>query len=411
MRSARFASLLVGGIIVVALGCGDNAKTQQYLIPQPEDLSLVPETRVVMAVEAVQAEVAKAPQFATAWARLGHIYFIHAWETEAVVCYRRATELAPDDYRWFYYLGRSLSKVDPAAAVDALKRSIALNANYAPAHLYCAYGQRHLGRLDEAKQHFKRVADLAPQNPFAQLRLGELALSAGKFQTARDHLQRALTLNPEQSEVHAALAQLYLMLDNQVEAQRHAQAARRPTKYEPMDDPLWAQVQMAGMTRKWFAYRGRQFLEAQDYERAVTELAVAVSGEQKDPKVWYNYGAALVGAKWHEEAIAALKRALTENDGNHKTDEIASEELQAIIYNELGMAYAQRGNLELAEQYIQKALSHNPALFEAINNLVVLYRHQGQLADAVHFLQRTQEIHAVPKISRLLDELLREVGQ
>lgn len=73
--------------------------------------------------------IVKKPRSAQAWERLGNIYLIHDWNAEAAACYRRAIALKPKEFRWHYYLGRSLVTTDPTTAANAFSRAIALDKN------------------------------------------------------------------------------------------------------------------------------------------------------------------------------------------------------------------------------------------------------------------------------------------
>ena len=242
--------------------------------------------------------------------------------------YRNAARIEPGAFRWRYYLGRAVDN-DPASAEVVFAQAIALDAAYAPAHIHYANALRNSGKFKIAQRHFERALKLAPQNPFSELRLGQLALSAKQFETARGHLERALTLNPKQSEVHAALAQVYLALGDTDAAKRHAQAAQMPTKYTDMPDPLYKEVEKAGVSKFWFTRRGRQYFMAKKFDRAVEELSVVVSEGEKNPLIWYLYGVSLLGIERDVEAVTALERALSASrDNDHQNGERPAEDLQ-----------------------------------------------------------------------------------
>ncbi len=352
-------------------------------IPAPRDLALVSNKRLVHAVDSARSTVAYNPGSAAAWGRLGHVYLAHEWRAEAAQCYRNAAQIEPDAFRWLYYLGGAVDN-DPVKAADVFAQAIALDATYAPAHIHYANALRNSGKFKIAGQHFERALELAPRNPFSELRLGQLALSAKQFDTARDHLQRALALNPKQSEVHAALAQVYLALGDKNASRRHAQAAQMPTKYNAMPDPLYEEVEKAGVSKFWFTRRGRRYFMAKKFDRAVEELAVVVSEDEKNPLIWYLYGVSLLGIERDKEAVAALERALSASRGNDHQNE--SDLLK--IYNSLAIAHGRTGNPELAEPYLQKALALNPASIRAMNNLAFYYAENDRNLDAALNLAR-----------------------
>ena len=376
-------------------------------------------------------------------------------ESEAARCYQQASEIESNEFRWLYYLGRSLHKSDPGRAADAFARAIAIDARYAPVNLYYAYVLRSLKRFEEAQRHLNRVEELEPQNAYSELGLGELALANKNFEAARAHLQQALAQNPQQSEAHAALAKIYMALGNKESARQHALLASEPTKHKPLPDALWNQVVMAGATTKWFVFRGRLALREADYPGAFTELKEAISDEQQDAKIWLDYSAALLGIKRYQEAIAAAEKALALMIEDKGKKRLPPGDI-AMIYNNLGLAYEQLGEVKFAEQHLQKAMSVNltpdsqekklaennlmalyiragandveknqlvsaernfrkaleldPQSVLVMNNLAVVYRFQGRLVDAVEVLKSSLEVQYNPSTVRMLDILTWEAN-
>ena len=144
----------------------------------------------------------------------------------------------------------STNSMPQRKSVEHLARALALDPTYVPAHLYLASALRILGRLDEARHHLERAKQLQPDNPFSELWLGEIALSRQQIEDARTHLECALRLNPGQSEAHALMAQIAIAAGDTHAAQQHAQAARHPSQYSELPDPMWWEVLQAGVTAR-----------------------------------------------------------------------------------------------------------------------------------------------------------------
>ncbi len=357
-------------------------------IPQPQDLALVSNDRLLQAIQSARSTVEDNPGSAVAWGHLGHVFLAHEWRTDAARCYENAAKIEPDVFRWIYYLGKAVDN-NPVKAVEVFARAIALDSTYVPAHIHYANALRHTGKFKAARLHFERALELAPQNPYAEMRLAQLALSAKQFEMARDHLQRALSLNPGQSEVHAALAQVYLALGDKNTANRHAQAAQMPTKYNQMPDPLYGEVEKAGVSKFWFTRRGRQYFMAKNFERAVQEFAVVVSEDEKNPLIWYLYGVSLLGTQRYKDAAVALERALSASrDHEHQNQNDLLK-----IYNSLAIAHGRAGKPELAGPYLQKALALNPTSIRAMNNLAFYYaENDGNLDEALNLARKAAEV-------------------
>ena len=355
-------------------------------IPQPADLGLVKDPHVLEVVESAQKAVRNTPNAAEAWGKLGHVYLIHGWNILTEPCYRRASALAPDEFRWHYFLGRVTSYRNPEEAVDIFTGALKLDATYAPAHLYLASALRSLRRFDEAESHLERAKHLQPDNPFSDLWLGEIALAQQQIEDAKEHLHCALNLNPEQSEAHALLAQVYFKLKEPVFARQHARAARQPSQYTELADPLWSSEPL-------------------------------ISSSPKDVKAWLEYGSDFIRMKRYNEAFAALERAqvLLENDEwvDHGKDPAEFAYLRAQVYYFKGYIHYQIGEPAKAIQTYQKTIriietqqndrgsatvppqepqpipsKHLSFFADVYANLAMVYEEQDQIGQAIKQYQK-----------------------
>ena len=406
MTRIGFFRILTGWALALACGCGEDPRVQLEAMPHP-DLSQVVETRLLEAIERAQAAIIASPDSATTWGRLGNTYFVHGWEDEALPFYQHATEIEPGEFRWHYYLGRSLREKDPTRAADVLARALALDPDYPPAHIYCAHALRNLGRFEEARQHFEQALAVDPDNWFAHLGLGQLALATRRFQDALQHLQQALELDSKRREVHAALAQAYLARGDKEMAASHSEAARQYEKLKPMRDPLWQEAEKVGATQYWFSKRGQQYLREMDFEQALAEFSQIIWAGEKNPVLWCDYGSSLLGVQRTEEAITALERALAEASQSETKNRMAPH-FMLRIHNTLAQAQVQAGDLESAANHMQQALSFDPEAMVVVGNLALIYSYQGRVDQALELLQNTPGVQQHPQTARLLKELLRQ---
>ncbi len=363
-------------------------------VPQPSDLELVKEQRLLAAVDAAQKTLVDAPKDASAWGQLGNVYFVHGWQGAAAECYQRAVEIDPNKFRWLYYLGMTTYMSDPETAAETLAEAIKLDAQYPPAHIYRAAALRTLGHLEEAKLHLETANELDSRNPYASLWLGELAFAAEQFETARNYLQHALELNPDQSEAHAAMAQVAMVLGETDVATQHAQASRKQTKYTQMQDPLWWDVLKLGVTAERYAERGNRYLEQGDFKRAVSELKTAITERSKDSHLWLNYGIALLLNKQYREAVPVLENTLVIIRDNENTTRNTSEiaDLKVQSHYNLGLAYYHNGQIEKAIAAYEKALELDPNFADAYGGLGVIYWRMGDLNAAIRHCQKAVKI-------------------
>ena len=367
-------------------------------IPQPYGLLKISNLKLSESIAAAQNTLQKAPEDANAWGNLAKVYHIHGWETEAIQCYRQATEISPTEFRWLYYLGLITYKTNPKEASNTFAKAISMNPKYPAVYVYYAYALRSTGHLKEAEQQLKRAKELDPANPFADLWLGELALADMRFNDARKYLQSALNLNPKQSEAHAVMAQVDLVLGNKVSAHQHAIGARQPTQHTEMDDPLWLQLMDIGVTSRWFVERGKRCIGNGNFERAVTELSTIISVAQEDPEVWLNYGISLFHTKEYSKAVAALESTLTVIE---KTDEMQAKTpkkldernyLKVQSHYHLGRIYYDTGRLAEAISNYQQAIQIKPDFTEVHSRLGMTYWKADRFDEAVAQCKKAIEI-------------------
>src|SRR5439155_18610289 len=85
---------------------------------------------------------------------------------------------------------------DWAGCERAIRRSFALNPNYAFAHDQFGMGLAFQGRLDEAIAEGRRAADLDPLSPQIPLDLSIALMFQGSYEAAREQARKAAALDP-----------------------------------------------------------------------------------------------------------------------------------------------------------------------------------------------------------------------
>ena len=226
-----------------------------------------------------------------------------------------------------------------------------------------------------------------------------------------------LRLNPGQSEAHALMAQIAIAAGDTHAAQQHAQAARHPSQYGELPDPMWWEVLQAGVTAPLYAERGRHYMSQGDYARAAAEFEPLISDTQKDIKVWLDYSIALLHIGQYPEALAVLERTqwLLHNDAEIQKERSADETayLKAQVYNYMGQVYYESGRIDAAIHACQKALQFgqrpsgeenrnaqgrlNPSDYDTFfanvhANLAMVYENTGQLEAAMGHYQQALEL-------------------
>ena len=127
--------------------------------------------------------------------------------TAARAAYARVAELAPDDWRGHYGLGRILlGQQRYGEAVEHLKRATSVNPQAGGAQNMIGYAALRQRDPDSAIAAFNEYVRIMPQEPNAQDSLGEALLGAGKFTEAETAFRKALELSPQFWNAHEGIA-------------------------------------------------------------------------------------------------------------------------------------------------------------------------------------------------------------
>jgi len=181
--------------------------------------------------------------------------------------------------------------------------------------------------------------------------LGARYFRNGTYELARDRLQRALELDPQLAIAHSTLALTYERLDNLRLAEQH-------------------------------------------YERAVKI-------EPRSMDTRNSYAVFLCRNSRFDEANEQFQRM-------RDFDDIARPE---IMLTNAGVCMAQKPDLDLAEGYFREALEHKSSYGEALLQMSLLKRAQGENLAARAFLQRYMSSNATTSsVLYLAMQVERDIG-
>ena len=169
--------------------------------------NLASEESMPRAIEYLEQAVVLDPEFARAWAALGHSYVMMQWTGgwDRDYAYNRmkqaldkALELDPNLPEANTGLGIHYQyEVDLLTAELYYRRALELDPNNVYAlHEYGVFLSRR-GRLDESLGEFRRAQELDPLNPEAQWGIGIVYLFTRQYDKALVYLQAALELAPD----------------------------------------------------------------------------------------------------------------------------------------------------------------------------------------------------------------------
>jgi tetratricopeptide (TPR) repeat protein len=125
----------------------------------------------------------------------------------AVVEWRKAVGLNPEDARARNNLGVSLAKMGKAAeALPQFEKALALDPDAAETHNSFGAALAATGKIDEAIPHYQKALAGNPRNAEALSNLGSALAQKGRIDEAISYFEKALAVDPEHLDAHVNLA-------------------------------------------------------------------------------------------------------------------------------------------------------------------------------------------------------------
>lgn len=302
-------------LLLAAAGCA-----APYDAPAPETARAVPdpdlgrmEPQVARALGEARQRVLAEPASAEAWGNLASLYDAHSLFEPAEACYRRAVELAPQDFRWTYLLAivRDIRGAGPDETRELFAAAAALDADYAPIHIRLGEALARHGLHDEARASLERAVELAPDLAVAHRLLGQVCLALGRLDEAAAHLERALELEPRDLTAHAMLSQVYLRAGDDERARQVATSSEGLERINVLEDYFYDRwVFERSLSSSRVLERARIRLRDGDFQRAADELETLLAAQPSSATLHAMLGEAYAELGRREDAVRQLERAL-----------------------------------------------------------------------------------------------------
>ena len=172
----------------------------------------------------------------------------------------------------------------------------------------------HNNRADDARKHWLKAAERAPENPDVQYLLGTLESSQNNIVAAKSRFERAIALSPTHEQSLLALGELQLRNNQSTEATATLKRA----------------LQVNTMSYRAEFYLAQAYLQQRDYAmaRAHAQRAVELGGN-KQPMAHVLLGQALA-ADGDRNAARHEFEALIHDFPNDPTAAVAKEDLASL---------------------------------------------------------------------------------
>ena len=119
----------------------------------------------------------------------------------------------PDDERVHFMVGSfHFSRAEWQEAIEAYRRALAINPDFAPPYNQLGYALRNLNDFEGAAKAFKRYTELIPDEPNPYDSYAELLMKTGDFQDSIAQYERALEVNPNFTASYLGIAHDWMFL-------------------------------------------------------------------------------------------------------------------------------------------------------------------------------------------------------
>jgi tetratricopeptide (TPR) repeat protein len=362
---------------------------------QPEDISSVlVEARAHL--DALLQSAAADTEVADAYGELGSLYQTHQLGQAAERCFENAAQLAPDSFRWAYYLAWvTLQSGRNELALQRFETAYKLDPDYPVLTLRMADAWLDLNRQDKAQAAYQAVADTQGLQAAARYGLGQIALLRRDYQQAVDYLTQVLALDPAATRVHYPLAQALRALGQNDAAREHL--AKRGNGLPTARDPLVEELQALQSGARLHYSRAMKAVRKHDYAAAVSAFEQGLQHDPENPDARVSYARALYLAGDNDAARTVLE-AVLDKQPTHVTGRF----LFAVLQEEAGAMDAAVGDY-------QRVLEQDPAHAGANFYLGNYHFRQGSYAVAAqHYAQAVAaDAHNVPARMLQLESLQR----
>ena len=319
-----------------------------------------------------------------AYGELGKLLMAGDYVDEAERCFRNAQTLAPDDFRWSYYLGHLLrSSGRLTEAVGHFERALELRPDDLAALTWL--GQVHIdaGRPEAAEPHLARARALHPDTPAVLFQLGRAAAARRDYARAVALLEDALRLEPAATAIRYPLAMAYRGLGDLDTARAYLDPSGRRAgdgAGVALPDPLMAEVNAALRSPQVHWDLGLYAGSRDDWPEAVRQFREAARLGPDLPVVRLNLGLALNRTGAARAALEQLAEAVRLDPG------------LAAAHFAMGTLYERSGRDQEALERYTLAATHDPRHAEAHLRLADTFRRTDRLEASLAPYRRVLEL-------------------
>jgi tetratricopeptide (TPR) repeat protein len=228
-----------------------------------------------------------------------------------------------------------------------------------------------------AEADLKKAIELAPRDPLAYTRLGEVRTVQKKYNAAETLYDQALGINPAFTEALGGILQV-----DGIE--------KKPTS--AVLSRIQDQITRAPTNSGYYQMLGRVLYGAKDFDKAQGALEKAVELDRNNVNAFLMLIDAQAAAGSLAQALASAKRAVQQNPRNVRA------------YTVMGVLEEKSGDWQKAEEAYEKAMQIDPRDGFGANNLAFLLLEHGGNVDLALSLAQTAR-NSIPDSPNTADTL------
>lgn len=245
-----------------------------------------------------------------------------------------------------------------AEAAQCYEQALSMNAQDATSWYYLAIVRSYGGDLDGAAEAMRRSIAISGSYSPAHRRLGEWLIDFGELEEAQREFERAIELDPNDPHARIGLARLALQSNRLEEA---GEILHRVTDAPGGQIPLAFQLLGTVYQRMGQTERAQRLVQ---HSRTITSndrdsWLIAVNQHRAGQKARLDHVKQLVLQRRFDQAIKRLR----------SLDDLYPDE--AVIPNNLGVVYRAQGRLAESTKEFQRAKQRNDTYFEADYNIAL----------------------------------------